>query len=638
MTKPDTKTEATPQNAGVSASSPPGKATAMRREEGLRDTVEAIAIAFILAFVFKTYEAEAFVIPTGSMAPTLFGRHKEVVCDCCQLPYPVGASGEINQETGLLIGRIRNSACPNCRFVNNILDAPVFNGDRIVVNKQVTSWNRYDVVVFRNPEEPHVNYIKRLIGLPGETVSLRQGDVYTRNSADAEWQIQRKQDPTRQLAIQIPVYDDRYPPQKLLQAGAEERWVPAVANPQQVDLGGWPAMDNEWKADRQERSFAIEATTSQLNWLRYRHLVPSPTQLQAAASDLPIPSPLQPELITDFCGFNAERDNLSNQGRFWTSDLTLRFQLTVSDVRDADSVVLLELVEGQRTVHCELKPSDGSVRFHVASLDENGTLGERQLLAEASSDFRAGDEYEICFANVDDRLLLWIDGDLIETGETAVFETETLNLPTDADLAPAGIAVAAGLNAEVSQLQLLRDIYYRNDLIVMSDPQQVMAKPGTTEFRNEYFNSQVEEHTSPDFRNRQALSSCLRSPEAYAIRYSEIREDLVAEYGDDLYFALDDDEYLMLGDNSPASKDSRLFDNYSRPMRGISSSRYAVRDFDLIGKAMFIFWPHGVPFLNGGKGFGIMGHSGQGRALDAKKYPLYRLPFYPNFSRMKVIY
>ncbi|MFO1003730.1 MAG: S26 family signal peptidase [Planctomycetaceae bacterium] len=47
---------------------------------------------------------------------------------------------------------------------------PFFNGDRIVVNKQVLNYRRFDVVVFKNPEEPHVNYIKRLVGLPGETV------------------------------------------------------------------------------------------------------------------------------------------------------------------------------------------------------------------------------------------------------------------------------------------------------------------------------------------------------------------------------------------------------------------------------------------------------------------------------------
>ena len=46
-------------------------------KEGHRDTVEAIVVAFILALVVRGFEAQAFVIPTGSMAPTLMGRHKE---------------------------------------------------------------------------------------------------------------------------------------------------------------------------------------------------------------------------------------------------------------------------------------------------------------------------------------------------------------------------------------------------------------------------------------------------------------------------------------------------------------------------------------------------------------------------------
>ena len=46
----------------------------------VRELVESLVVALFLAFLFKTFEAEAFVIPTGSMAPTLMGRHKDVEC------------------------------------------------------------------------------------------------------------------------------------------------------------------------------------------------------------------------------------------------------------------------------------------------------------------------------------------------------------------------------------------------------------------------------------------------------------------------------------------------------------------------------------------------------------------------------
>ena len=63
----------------------------------LRDTVESLVVAFVLAFLFRTFEAEAFVIPTGSMAPTLMGAHKDLNCPNCTFQYQIGASSEEDQ-------------------------------------------------------------------------------------------------------------------------------------------------------------------------------------------------------------------------------------------------------------------------------------------------------------------------------------------------------------------------------------------------------------------------------------------------------------------------------------------------------------------------------------------------------------
>src|SRR5690242_10738653 len=72
----------------------------------VRETIESIVIAFILAFLFRTFEAEAFVIPTGSMAPTLQGRHKDIDCPKCGYRYRVSASQEVDSD-----GAPRNPAC-----------------------------------------------------------------------------------------------------------------------------------------------------------------------------------------------------------------------------------------------------------------------------------------------------------------------------------------------------------------------------------------------------------------------------------------------------------------------------------------------------------------------------------------------
>ncbi|MFM9197185.1 MAG: S26 family signal peptidase, partial [Planctomycetia bacterium] len=64
-----------------------------------RETVESIVIAFTLALLFRAFEAEAFVIPTGSMAPTLMGRHKDLVCEACGRDFRVGCSAEEDDQS-----------------------------------------------------------------------------------------------------------------------------------------------------------------------------------------------------------------------------------------------------------------------------------------------------------------------------------------------------------------------------------------------------------------------------------------------------------------------------------------------------------------------------------------------------------
>src|SRR5690349_6735091 len=86
---------------------------------GLRETIESVVVAFILAFLFRTFEAEAFVIPTGSMAPTLMGAHKDITCPECGYQYAAGASSEdaqMAEQMGLVgtIKLVKEACCPMC--------------------------------------------------------------------------------------------------------------------------------------------------------------------------------------------------------------------------------------------------------------------------------------------------------------------------------------------------------------------------------------------------------------------------------------------------------------------------------------------------------------------------------------------
>ena len=105
----------------------------------LREYFESIVIAVILALFVRTFVLQAFKIPTGSM------------------------------ENNLLIG--------DHLLVNKFVFGPSETGlERAVL--PIGTVKRLDVVVFKYPEEPERDFIKRVIGLPGETVELRNKKVY----------------------------------------------------------------------------------------------------------------------------------------------------------------------------------------------------------------------------------------------------------------------------------------------------------------------------------------------------------------------------------------------------------------------------------------------------------------------------
>src|SRR5690349_20681170 len=62
-----------------------------------RESVESFVVVFV-AFLVLSLEAEGFVIPTGSMAPTLMGRHKEIICPECGYLYTVNADCEVDSN------------------------------------------------------------------------------------------------------------------------------------------------------------------------------------------------------------------------------------------------------------------------------------------------------------------------------------------------------------------------------------------------------------------------------------------------------------------------------------------------------------------------------------------------------------
>lgn len=158
---------------------PPGAAakakTRVPFSVSYRDNVEAIVVAIVLALTIRCFFLEVFQIPTTSMEPTLLGESEG--------------------------GRHPNALEGNCPFseYHGIQGAVPSNdrtpGDRIMVTKffyLLEPIRRYDVVVFKYPLNVQRNFIKRVVGLPGEELMLHNGDVYARSAGGEDWRIQKK--------------------------------------------------------------------------------------------------------------------------------------------------------------------------------------------------------------------------------------------------------------------------------------------------------------------------------------------------------------------------------------------------------------------------------------------------------------
>src|SRR5947199_6202109 len=90
-----------------------------RADGNVKETVESILVAFILAFIFRAFIVEAFVIPTGSMAPTLMGAHMQFRCPDCGYSFAAGfAAGNPEQDDAFFVpeqsSKTYSVMCPNC--------------------------------------------------------------------------------------------------------------------------------------------------------------------------------------------------------------------------------------------------------------------------------------------------------------------------------------------------------------------------------------------------------------------------------------------------------------------------------------------------------------------------------------------
>jgi signal peptidase I len=455
------------------------------------------------------------------MAETLWGYQKFVTCPSCGHRFPVNASREVEQTRGG-VTYIYGCTCPNCRQRITLLrpqDDPIQSppgtiaipdpgfvvpeafpgivrmftngprsGDRVLVSKYPYDIpgmgpNRLDVVVFKFPGDDHegifpdsgpyknhvpINYIKRLVGMPGETVAIHRGKLFilppdqspkypqddearkdpgkaiqmwrSKSMPQEDWlhyndaqarerfeqqkfQILRKPADIV-LSMMRLVYDNDHPA-KDLTAPEYQRWV--------------PTRDSSWTEKPDQRAF-LNSGGPETTWLRYRHVLRD--------------NPGKSQIITDFMGYNSnqpgERD--PSIGENWASDLILECRV---QTETAEGKLTLELSRGPSRFQAEFDFASGSCTlYRLQDGMKPQTLGTQPFALSPHG------TYDLRFANVDDRLLVWVNHKL-PFGEGIEY-TPAANLhPTSHnDLDRPGSIGASGGRLTVNHLKLFRDTYY----------------------------------------------------------------------------------------------------------------------------------------------------------------------------------
>jgi signal peptidase I len=449
-----------------------------------RENLEAIVVAIVIALLIRQYALEAFVIPTGSMAPTLLGAHVDVECTNCGKEQPVSEthihrSSSVRQTIGgnaqgrcekcgkhhtanlledAFVGgraeitcdrcgarvmmapviaprgdgdRTVRATCSNCgiEFENRVEAAswPAGDrsrGDRILVNKFIYRFEtprRYEIAVFKFPKRPEDNFIKRLIGLGGETIDVRDGDIY------ADGKIARKPEEIQE-ELWRPVHEARFVEQNETAAGRRAAW--------RVEGGAWERIQ-EGKAWKGVPAAGAGTGTA---WLVYNR---------------------------DIRDENPYNEQAHSGGKYTVGDLRVRFRAR----GEADGASALARI----TVDEEVVEAEATCDAGDVVLRWRGQEYARKSLGASTRRERA-----IELWRVDCEIVLRVDGETVtrlrldEAGRARTPGTETRK-------SEVRIGVAGGA-AVFEDLSIDRDVYYLASIPGVSEVRFPYRVPDGTYF------------------------------------------------------------------------------------------------------------------------------------------------------------
>ena len=137
------------------------------KKSKVREYIESIVVALIAAMFIKTFVVASYAIPTGSMKDTFL----------------IGDALLANQ---FIYGVRTPNRIPLIDLKIPYTKLPAFKHPQ-----------RGDIIIFKYPKDDKLNYVKRCIALPGQTVAIKKGDIYVDGNLEGKKEfIKRAYDPT----------------------------------------------------------------------------------------------------------------------------------------------------------------------------------------------------------------------------------------------------------------------------------------------------------------------------------------------------------------------------------------------------------------------------------------------------------
>lgn len=564
---------------------------APRTKESVKETIISVIIAFALAFVFRAFVAEAYVIPTGSMAPTLNGQHMRFVSPQTGLDWAVNPWG---YPPGDFQNPYRNQGqwarstfqppqqgvpIPGVTVHDPVTGAPTSDpdalsraGDRIFVHKYLYALAEpqpWDVVVFKNPTNPDENFIKRLIGLPNEEIALVDGDVFVRKlprPADARplwaqsgWQVRRKPAAV-QRAVWQQVFDSSFLPVGF------------------VGTQPWKTASTTLAPRSNAREFRYEGgPEAELVWDAGAAFIPSATYNPRA-------KPLYDatRAVSDRYWYNESPLPGREPPRLPVGDVRLRAGLAIDANADPAALTLAATVSA-RGHEFRARLVGGQVTLAMRKAGAEPPEAWRELLERPvpMPPITPGTTMAIEFWHVDQTLQLWVDHALVAYAGYDWNPAERVVNATVPDILERISNGGYGIGNVLSNPDLYKPVGAR---WTIAGPPATLRRVGLD--RDLHY-TPVAYNSGNNARNPGAATSPL-SP-----------------------LTLGPDQFFCCGDNSPASSDGRLWSSVNPWVAAELDPTLSVVPRELmLGKAFFVYWP-----AHGGKAFPV-----------------------PDFGRMRFIY